>query len=287
MPSLEKRIIALVTLFAFFACRPAAKLPNEVQGEWRPKDDSGVRLRLEQAGDSANVYLHTGGNTAFGPLPLKSSGENAWTFTIATISSKNGETTTIQQPPSIQRNPQYVIDQMGRTSAPKYVELRPKGDVTIRREGSTLVARGLWMNVETTKFDKDLKPIEQKLDPLETAFELAPKMPPVPEQTTVSGSLPPLEPGRWQVTIVRLKTDNDSYSMGFHYPNAAVDPKGRFSISIPRAFAEESWAEGSGDFGVALGQGAMAQELLKTGGRAARFKLDISRPTIDLGTLSR
>ena len=35
------------------------------------------------------------------------------------------------------------------------------------------------------------------------------------------------------------------------------------------------------------GQGAMAQELLKTGGRAARFKLDASRPAIDLGALSR
>lgn len=286
MPA-QKRILVLVAILASFACRPAAKLPSEVQGEWRPKDDSGVRLRLEQAGESANVYVLTGATAAFGPLPLKSSGENAWTFTIATISSKSGNTTTVQQPPSIQRNPQYVIDQTGRTFAPKYVELRPKGDVTIRREGSTLIAQGLWMNVETTKFAKDMKAVEQKLDPLETVFELAPKMPPVPEQTTVSGSLPSLEPGRWQVTIVRFKADNDSYSMGFHYPSSSVDSQSRFSINIPRAFAAESWAEGYGDFGVALGQGAMAQELLKTGGRAARFKLDASRPAIDLGALSR
>jgi len=287
MMPVQERILVLVAILASFACSPAAKLPSEVQGEWRPKDDSGVRLRLEQAGDSASVYVLTGATGAFGPLPLKSSGENAWTFTIATISIRSGNTTTVQEPPSIQRDPQYVIDQTGRRFAPKYVELRPKGDVTIRREGSTLIAKGLWMNVETTKFDKDMKAIEQKLDPRETVFESAPKMPPVPEQTTVSGSLPSLEPGRWQVTIVRLNADNDSYSMGFHYPSSPVDPQGRFSISIPRAFAAESWAEGYGDFGVALGQGAMAQELLKTEGRAARFKLDASRPAIDLGALSR
>lgn len=73
-----------------------------------------------------------------------------------------------------------MIDQTGRTFAPKYVELRPKGDVTIQREGSTLIAQGLWMNVETTKFDNDMKAVEQKLDPLETVFELAPGMPRVP-----------------------------------------------------------------------------------------------------------
>ncbi len=286
MTLLEKRIMVLVAILTAFACRPAAKLPNDVQGEWRPKDDSGVRLRLEQAGDVANAYILMSG-TAFGPLPLTSDGDNAWLFTIETLTRKDGANTTVQQPPSAQRDPQYVIDQTGRRFAPKYVELRPKGEVNIRREGSGLIARGLWMSVETTKFDKEMKPVEQKLDPLETVFELAPKMPPVPEQTTVSGSLPPLEPGRWQVTIVRLNADSDSYSMGFHFPNAPVDSEGRFSISVPRAFAEESWAEGYRDFGVSLGQGAMAQELLETGERAARFKLDASRPRIDLGGLSR
>jgi hypothetical protein len=285
MPSPEKRFVVLLAVLVSLSCRPAAKLPAEVQGEWRPKDDSGYRLRLEQAGDSANVYLVSSGS-AFGPLPLKSSGDNAWTFTIATIERKEGNSTTDQQPPSAQRNPQYVIDQQGHQFAPKYVELRPKGEVTIRREGSGLIARGLWMNVETTKFDKDMKALEQKMDPIDTAFELAPAMPPVAEQTTVNGSLPPLESGSWQVTVVRLK-GNDSYQMGFSFPSSPVDAQGRFSINIPRAFAEESWAEGFGDFGVALGQGAMKQELLKTGGRAARFKLEASRPAIDLGALSR
>lgn len=286
MMLLEKRIMVLVAILTSLACRPAAKLPNDVQGEWRPKDDSGVRLRLEQAGDAANAYILMSG-TAFGPLPLTSDGDDAWSFTIETLTLKDGANTTVLQPPSAQRDPQYVIDQTGRRFAPKYVELRPKGEVNIRREGAGLIARGLWMSVETTKFDEEMKPVEQKLDPLETVFELEPKMPPVPEQTTVSGSLPPLEPGRWEVTIVRLKADSDSYAMGFDFPNAPVDSEGRFSISVPRAFAEESWAEGYGDFGVSLGQGAMAQELLERGGRAARFKLEASRPTIDLGALSR
>ncbi len=281
MPSPEKRILVLLAILASFSCSRAAKLPADMQGEWRPKDDSGVRLRLEES----SVYLISGGN-AFGPLPLKNNGDNAWTFTIATISRTNGNSTTVQQPPSAQRNPQYVIDQQGRQFAPKYVELRPKGDVNLRREGSAIIARGLWMNVETTKFDKDMKALEQKMDPIETTFELAPQMPPVAEQTTVTGSLPPLESGSWQVTVVRLNA-TDSYQMGFSFPSSPVDSQGRFSINIPRAFAEESWAEGFGDFGVALGQGAMKQELLKTNGRAARFKLEASRPAIDLGALSR
>lgn len=282
MPSPEKWIVVLLAVLVAFSCSPAAKLPAAMHGEWRPKDDSGVRLRLEES----NVYLISSGS-AFGPLPLKSSGDNSWTFTIDTITRKDGSNTTIQQPPSAQRNPQYVIDQHGRQFAPKYVELRPKGEVTLRREGASVIARGLWMNVETTKFDKDMKALEQKMDPIETTFELAPAMPSVAEQTTVTGSLQPVEPGTWTVTVVRLKAADDNYQMGSHFPNSPVDAQGRFSISIPRAFAEESWAEGFGDFGVSLGQGAMKQDLLKTGGRAARFKLEASRPAIDLGALSR
>ena len=118
MPSPEKRIVVLLAVLASLSCRPAAKLPADVQGEWRPKDDSGYRLRLEQAGDSANVYLVSGGS-AFGPLPLRRDGDHAWTFTIETISRKDGNSTTIQHPPSAQRNPQYVIDQQGRQFAPK------------------------------------------------------------------------------------------------------------------------------------------------------------------------
>ncbi len=273
----------LAAVLASFACSRPVHLPAEMRGDWRPKDDSNVVLRL----DEANVTLVSGPST-FGPLPLKSAGENAWTFAIEPITRTSGSSTTIMQPMSAQRAPQYVYDQQGRLFAPKYVELRPKGEVTIKRQGSALVAQGLWMNVETTKFDKEMKALDQKLTPVETAFELAPPMPAVAEKTTVSGSLTLPEPSEsWRVTVVRLKAATDEFEMGFDFPNAKPDAQGRFSISIPRAFAEESWGRGYGDFGVTLGQGAMHQDLLKAGGRAARFKLGAAQPAIDLGALSR
>ncbi|HEV2721350.1 MAG TPA: hypothetical protein VG323_15110 [Thermoanaerobaculia bacterium] len=236
--------------------------------------------------DAAGVTLVSGPNT-FGPLPLKSAGENAWTFAIEPISRTSGSTTTVMQPMSAQRSPQYVIDPQGRLFAPKYVELRTKGEVTIKRQGSALVAHGLWMNVETTKFDKEMKALEQKMTPVETAFDLAPLMPAVAEKTTLSGSLALPEPSEsWRVTVVRLKAATDEFEMGFDFPNAKPDAQGRFSISVPRAFAEESWSRGYGDFGVTLGKGAMHQDLLKAGGRAARFKLSAAKPAIDLGALT-
>ena len=158
---------ALLGAGLLVACSPHVDLPAAARGVWRQADMEAVRLRLEDKGGRAEAYLSTGGEDWFGPMGLRAAGPNAWSFERA--ARTDGDRSRRGEPPEAKRNPDNVIVN-GRLKTRAYDLLPREGSVTLRLEGDRLVARGLWMRIETLRWDAAFQPEARTFTPLETTF---------------------------------------------------------------------------------------------------------------------
>ncbi len=167
-------VFSSLMVLAASGCSNKIDLPETIRGEWRQSGQPDIRLRFEQTGEQATVFLTIAGGKGdwLGPLPLSAAGAEAWSFRIADVTTTSGNSSRTVGAPSASQDIQYGIDQNGRMRQLALTRLAAAGDrVKIRREGAGIAVEGLWLRIENRTWDGQGKPVKQAATLLSVGFE--------------------------------------------------------------------------------------------------------------------
>lgn len=159
------------------ACGHKAGVPSQLGGVWTQADKDSIRLKFvpTTASEPGGVFLSISrsatGDDWFGPLVLRQAAADRWTFALETVEQTVAGGLRIQQPPSASDSPEYLIDKSGQMLVRASTHLVKPGErIEVRLSGADLVAHGLWVRQETSKWDASGQPVEQTVVRMESRF---------------------------------------------------------------------------------------------------------------------